>query len=328
MLSRVLSVVFSTYFISAIIRRATPLLFASMAALLTSKSGTPNLIVEGVMLMSSLMGAIGSALSGSLLVGMLCGVAAGVSMALFYGVFVLKFKSPANLTGISVNMFTIGFSVYLCKIFAGDKGTSSALKSLTFPEIDIPLIKEIPILGEIISGHNILTYAAFLTVILVYIFIYKLPIGLRIRMVGESPDSARSVGENPDKIKFLTLILSAIVASFGGMFLSMGYLSWWITNMPAGRGYIGVAANTVGKSNPLSTLLVTMMFAVSNALDSILQSFNLPSELTMALPYIVTLLIFIFGRRSIMVDTRKRKKQAVAAYLNKRAKQNESSENM
>ena len=315
MLNQVLSVVFSSYFVFAIIRRATPLIFASMAALITSKSGTPNLIIEGVMLMSSLCGAVASALSGSLLVGMLFGMGSGIAMALFYGVFVLKFKSPANLTGISVNMFTIGFSVYICKVFAGDKGTSSALSSLTFPEIDIPILKDIPVLGEMFSGHNILTYLSFVTVFLVYIFIYKLPIGLRIRMVGESPDSARSVGENPERIKFLTLILSAIVASFGGMFLSMGYLSWWITNMPAGRGYIGVAANIVGKSNPVSTLLITMMFAVSNALDSVLQSFNLPSELTMALPYLVTLLIFVLGRRKIMMSARRKKKAAVSSYL-------------
>ena len=103
------------------------------------------------------------------------------------------------------------------------------------------------------------------------------------------------------------------------MFLSMGYLSWWITNMPAGRGYIGVAANIVGKSNPASTLLITMMFAVSNALDSVLQSFNLPSELTMALPYLVTLLIFVLGRRKIMMSARHKKKAAVTAYLNKKS---------
>lgn len=157
--------------------------------------------------------------------------------------------------------------------------------------MDIPFIKDIPFIGKVVSGHNVITYLALITIVLVWLFIYKTPLGLRIRTVGENPDAASSVGENPNRIKVIALLIAGFVSSWGGMFLSMGYVSWFTRNMTNARGFIGVAANAVGQGNPLWVALTTFVFAISDALTVVLQSLMVPTEFTSMLPYVLTLTI-------------------------------------
>jgi simple sugar transport system permease protein len=165
------------------------------------------------------------------------------------------------------------------------------LTSLVFPSIELPLIKDIPILGEMFSGHNILTYLAFLSVIIFYYLIYKTPLGLRIRAVGQNPDAAESVGINVARIKLYSLLLSGFFGSLGGLFLSMGYVSWFSRDMTAGRGFIAIAAASLGSNLPLGTFLGSLLFGFVNALANFIAPLKIPSEFIHSLPYITTVIV-------------------------------------
>ena len=153
MLEQIFELVFAPSFIYSVIRMATPLIFASMAALISTKSGTVNIIIDGSMLMSALLGNLISAFTGSLFWGMLAGCATGTLMGGFLALFHVKMKAPANLTGVAINLFTTGFSVFLCYVCSGDKGSTSQLTGRVFPTVDIPVIKDIPFIGEALSGN-------------------------------------------------------------------------------------------------------------------------------------------------------------------------------
>src|SRR5699024_11080572 len=150
-------------------------------------------------------------------------------------------------------------------------------------------IKDIPILGTILSGHNLLTYVGFLLVGALYILIYRTPFGLKMRAVGENETAARSVGEKTDRIKIISLMLAGAISALGGMFLSMGYVSWFTRAMTGGRGFIGVAANAIGHGSPILVMLASLLFAVAQAISNSVQILQLPSELVMAIPYVITL---------------------------------------
>lgn len=304
-----LNSVFSADFLFVVIRTGTPILFAAMAAMISTKCGVVNITIDGTMLMSALMGTLVSAFTQNLFLGFLAGFLTGTAMGAFLAFFHIKMKTPSNLTGVAMNLFANGFSVFLCALLAGDKGSTSKLSSLTFPIVEIPIIKDIPFLGDVISGHNLLTYVCFLLVIVLYVFIYRTPFGLKMRAVGENETAAKSVGENTDRIKIISLILAGAVASLGGMFLSMGYVSWFTRGMTGGRGFIGVAANAIGHGNPVFVMLASLLFAVAQAISNSIQILQLPSELVMAIPYVITLAIMLFNsaRENISESNKKRK---------------------
>lgn len=306
--------IFSADFLFVVIRTGTPILFAAMAAMISTKCGVVNITIDGTMLMSALMGTLVSAYTQSLFLGFLAGLFTGIAMGAFLAFFHVKMKTPSNLTGVAMNLFANGFSVFLCALLAGDKGSTSKLSSLTFPTIEIPLIRDIPILGDILSGHNLLTYVCFAMVFVLYVFIYRTPFGLKMRAVGENETAAKSVGENTERIKIISLILAGAVASLGGMFLSMGYVSWFTRGMTGGRGFIGVAANAIGYGHPVFVMLASMLFAVAQAISNSIQILQLPSELVMAIPYVITLAIMVFNsaRENILQSRRKRKLIAAA----------------
>ena len=123
-----------------------------------------------------------------------------------------------------------------------------------------------------------------------YILIFKTPLGLRIRTVGENENAAASVGINVNRTKYITLAIGGAVTSLGGIFMSMGYLSWFARDMIAGRGFMAIAAQNLGNAAVLPTFVTSVLFGVANALAVTLQTLNLPAEIFMALPYVVTLI--------------------------------------
>ena len=167
---------------------------------------------------------------------------------------------------------------------------SSSLNSLVFPAVELPLIKDIPVLGEILSGHNVLTYVAIVMVVAVWFFMGKTKLGLRIRCVGENENAARSVGINVTRIRCMALLISGFLASLGGMFLSMGMLTYFSKNMTAGRGFIALAAEALGQGGAFGSFFASLVFGAAEALSINLQVLGLPPQFVQMLPYVVTIL--------------------------------------
>lgn len=284
-----LDAIFSTSFGFAVFRVTTPIIFAALAGLITNKAGVMNIALEAIMLMAAFSGAIVSSYSQSAFLGVLMAMLAGVLVALFMAEFAFKLKADLILTGIALNTFASGATVFLMYMICNDKASTSNLPSCNVPAVELPIIQNIPVLGEIISGHNLLTYLAFLSVFIVWILIYKTPLGLRIRAVGENPDAAQSVGINVVQVQFVALILSGIFAGLGGAFMSMGYMSFFSKDMVAGRGFIALAAQNMGGAAPLGTLIASLIFGLADALSNMLQTLNVPAEVVQMQPYLLTI---------------------------------------
>lgn len=318
-MSELFRVIFSTDFVYMWIRVATPITLAALGAAICNRAGVANLGLEGIMLCSALFGVLGGAMGGSLIWGILAGLGIALLLSLVFAYFHLNLGANNVLCGTAINTFASGFTVFVLEQITGEKGTSSSLKSFSFPTVNIPLIEDIPILGKVISGHNLLVYISILMVVVVYFLMFKTPLGLRIQSVGENPHAATSVGVNVIKVRYTAILLCGLLAGLGGMYLSMGYLNMFTRDMVAGRGFISLAASAMGQNSPVGVFLSAMVFAFFDGLSNILQIIRIPSEFVQMLPYVATiagLTVYSIQRRS----SKKRKNQLKVADFSAKSK--------
>lgn len=282
-------VVFSTDFAYTTIRVMTPVLFAALACMVFSKGGVDAIATEGIMLISALAGVLGSYFFHSAFGGILTAIFIGIVISLLFGYITLTLQSEPILAGIAINTFAAGITVFIIYIMTGSKGSTQSINNKVVPNIELPVIKNIPVLGDILSGHNILTYLSIILVIVLAFFLYRTPMGLRIRTVGENEDAARSVGINVRKYKNMTIIIAGTMAGLGGAFMSLAYVSFFSRGMVAGRGFIGMAAESMGRGNPLGVLISSVLFGAADSLAIRLQLLNVPPQLIQLLPYLITI---------------------------------------
>ena len=309
--------IFTTEFFFSIFRIATPILLATLAAVIGEKGGISNIGLEGIMMMSALFGSLTAYWSGSWAIGLCVAAGVGIVEALLMGFFAFNLKTDIILTGTAVNMIGSGGTIFLVKVITNStmgksltSTTSLITKSLQIPSIHIPLIRNIPVIGKVISGHSLLTYMAFLLVFLTFVLLYKTPLGLNIRSVGENPNAASSVGVSVLRIRYITIGIGGLLAGLGGAYMSMYYAMGWSLDMVAGRGFIALAAQSMGGGEPLGSMLAALVFGFAQALGIKVSATGVDSNLVAPIPYIVTILslvIFAINQR------RKDKKRHAAA---------------
>lgn len=282
-------------FLADAIKMGTPLIFAALAALINRQAGMFNMGIEGIMLTSALGAVWGAHAGGNLWIGLLIGVLVGFISAMIIGFANLSGKTDLYLTCIAFNLMASGGTVFVMYLLTGEKSTTSgAFRSYQIPNLDIPLIKDIPILGRIISGQSILTYIAILVTFLVWVLLYRTRTGLRIRSVGENPKAAESVGISVKKVSYISFALAGLLAGFGGAYLSMSWVTFFMKNMVNGRGYIGLSAQNMANGNPLGSAIVSLLFGASDSFATTLKSqTNFPTEFLEMVPYLVTVLAII-----------------------------------
>ena len=285
----IMNAILSPEFLNATLRATTPILFAALASTIASKSGVVNMALEGIMLFTALFGVIFSAAFQSAWLGLFATMLVGGFIGFFLAFFVLKLKTDEILAAIAINLIANGATILILLFVSGDRGISSSIQSVIIPRITLPIIEDIPFLGEVLSNQNVLTYLSLIMVAVVHIFLYKTPLGLQIRAVGENKDAAESVGISSSKIRYISLILSGVLASMGGYFLSGGYMTKFTSGMTAGRGFIALAASAMGGNTPIGSFLVSLLFGAAQALSNILQLGTWPYELVQMLPYLTTL---------------------------------------
>lgn len=307
MLNNIMEIIFSTSFFYSVIRVATPLILATLGAVVTSNAGVTNIGIEGVMLVSALSGVLASAYFGGPWIGFIFAIFMGVMCTLLIGYISMILKTDNVLTCIAFNAMASGGTIFFMYAITGDKGTTMALQSGKLPSLKIPIIDDIPLIGDIISNHNVVSYIAILMILVVYIILYKTPLGLRIRSAGKEPKSLTSVGVSVIKIRMFALAISGILAGMAGAFMSMGYVTWFSKDMTGGRGFIALAADAMGGSSPIGASLSAFIFAIAEALSFSLQISKIPSEIVQMIPYVVTIVgLLIYGIRKIG-NERKRK---------------------
>lgn len=280
--------------IPAVLRVSTPILLCALGVLLSDRAGTPNIGVEGIMLSGAFTGVMISAGTGSAGLGFLGALIVGAALGAVLSFAYHILRTDLFLSGIAINMAAAAGTSLLLFMLVGDRGISSSLKSAVLPTISLPLIKNIPVLGPVISGQNILVYGAIVAVAVVALFLMKTPAGIRLRAVGESPAAAAAAGLNVVKTQFWALVASGVFAASGGAYLSMGYVSWFSQNMSAGRGFMAIAAQVMGQGSALGTMIASYLLGTAGAVAIDLQGAGLPNELMQAIPYIVPVLALVF----------------------------------
>lgn len=285
---------FIANFFYALIRISTPIIFVGICSTLAAQAGLLNMAGESMMLVASLAGVVFSALFQNVWLGILGGILFAMVITLFICFAAFYMKVDLYLMSISMNMAMGGGVIFVMWLMTGTKAnTAGAIPSLALGNIEIPIIKSIPFIGTILSGHNIFTYIALLMTVVVWFLLYHTKLGLRMRAIGQNAQGAESMGINVKRIYTIAFLIAAAIGALGGMYLSMGYQNFFSKGLTANRGFIGMAASTIGGDQPFGALLMSLVFGLAYATTNYLQPFISDSYLMMSLPFIFCIVIYL-----------------------------------
>jgi general nucleoside transport system permease protein len=274
--------------LAAALRYATPLTFAALGGVVSERSGVVNIGLEGMMLTGAFFGAWGADVTSSWLGGIAIGLVAGGIMGLLHAVFSVSLRADQIVSGTAINFLAIGITGFLFIKIYGTEGTPDDLPEI--PDVDLP-IGWIPFLGEGLEQLNLMIWIGLIAVVLLSLFLFRTPQGLRLRSVGENPLAADTAGISPIRVRYYAVIASGSLAAMGGVFLSIGFVHSFSQNMTLGKGFIGLAAVIFGKWKPGGALAAALLFGFSSALAQRLPVFSpTTAVLFQALPYVLTLI--------------------------------------
>jgi general nucleoside transport system permease protein len=280
-------------FVSAI-RMVSPILLAALGGALCARVGIFNVGLEGLILAGAFSAIAGNHYSGSVLVAVLCGIAGSVLVSLLFGVVTIKFQANPIVAGIAINFLVLGLTTFLLRALFDVKGAFYDKNMEGLPKWDLPLIENIPVIGNLVSGHSPLVYIAFLTASLLYIFMYKTVAGFRLQAVGKNISASKSMGLKVTSIQYGAILMSGVLCGLAGTQLSLGQVTMFTEGMTAGRGFIALVAMMLGQSHPIGILGSSLLFGLTDALSIRLQGFSMPTQLTAMLPYLITIIAMFF----------------------------------
>lgn len=278
--------------LAAALRIATPLLFAAMGELISEKAGIWNMGVEGTMLTAAFAAYVGVTLTGSLAVGLVAGVVAGMLVGLLVAFMTATLRVDHFVTGLAINLVASGLTLYAFRIYVG--GRPQPLFS-GFGDLPIPLLSDIPVLGEVLFNQRGLTYLALLLVPLVWFFLARTRFGLELRCLGENPKALDTKGVSVVPRQYLAVIGSSALIGLGGAFLLLGLSDRFLADMTGGRGWLVIVAIVAGNWKPLGVTLAVLVFAVLEAIAIHAQvlGFGIPYQVFLALPYLASIALLM-----------------------------------
>jgi ABC-type uncharacterized transport system permease subunit len=293
-----LNAIFSTGLIAAMLRFATPLAFAAIGGVFSERSGVVNIGLEGMMLAGAFFGIWATVWSGSWVIGILMAMAFGGLFALIHAFFSIHLRTDQIVSGFAINFLALGLTGYLFRSIYGTQGTPSDVARI--PDVRLPeLLRDIPYFGAIFGQLNLMIWLMFAVLITAWLVLFKTPVGLRLRSVGEHPRAADTVGINVYAVRYAAVVTSGMLAALGGAYLSIGFGGAFNENMTQGRGFIALAAVILGKWSPLGAFGAALLFGFGFAISIPLQrEADISANLLSTLPYVLTLiaLVGVIGR--------------------------------
>ncbi|EKO3508274.1 ABC transporter permease [Vibrio fluvialis] len=288
----------------ATVRVSTPLILAALAGMFSERSGVVNIALEGKLLASAFAGAATASVTGSAWLGLLAGVGVSILLALLHGFASITHRGEQVVSGLAINILATGLTITLGRYWFGQGGQTPTLSGdarfapLTLPGADA--VQDTPVIGllysELISGHSIIEYIAFLAVPTAWYVLFKTRFGLRLRAVGESPAAVDTAGISVVGMRYSAMVICGLLVGLGGVFLSVGQTAQFIPNMSAGKGYMALAALIFGKWRPVTAMAACLLFGFLDALAIRLQGvsigdFPIPVQAIEASPYILTVFL-------------------------------------
>jgi len=279
--------------LASMLRYATPLTFAAIGGMFSERSGVVNIALEGMMLAGAFFGILAAQKSGSWAFGLLAAMGAGAALALIHAFFSIHLRADQIVSGTAINFLALGVTGYFFVDVYGEQGTPEGIPRI--PDVNLPLDRIPTVFGEflddVFGSLNLMIWLSFVLLIVSYIVMFKMPIGLRIRAVGEHPRAADTVGISVYAVRYAAVVVSGILAALGGAYLSIGFLGSFNENMTAGRGFIALAALIFGAWRPFGAFSAALLFGFSSALAQRLPEYSgSAATLFQALPYVLTLI--------------------------------------
>ena len=291
--------------IDATLRVSTPLVLAALAGLFSERSGVIDIGLEGKMLGSAFAAAAAASVTGSAWIGLAAGIGTSVALALLHGFACITHRGNQVVSGVAINTLVSGLTVTLGISWFAQGGQTPALPNAArFTPIDWPgaaALSDVPVIGalysEILSGHNIIVYAAFAAVPLTWWVVYRTRFGLRLRAVGENPASADAAGISVTGLRYAAVLCCGLLCGIAGTYLATAQNAAFVREMTAGQGYIALAAMIFGKWRPFPTMMACLLFGFLDAVAIRLQGVEIagigqvPVPLIQALPYLLTVIL-------------------------------------
>jgi len=276
------------------IRLATPIALAAIGGALCFRAGVLNFALEGMMLVGAFTAIVAAFWTGSTYLGVLAAVAAGGLIGAIFAFFYLRYRVDLIIMALAINLFIAEMTVYFLRTFFGAFGSWSDPSIRQLPDIAIPGLDRLPVLGTLLSGHNVIVYASWIAGIAAYVVLFRTRFGRHIRAVGENQAAAETVGISVPAVKLFVLVTSGCLAALGGAFLSVGHLTLFTRDMSNGRGWLGVTAALFGLNQPVFVLFAGLFFGIADAIAVRLQTVTtIPPSLVQFLPNIAAIVALV-----------------------------------
>ena len=274
---------------ASMLRYATPLAFAAMGGIFSERSGVVNIGLEGMMLSGAFFGILGADKFNSWQLGLVCAAVSGAAFALVHAFFSIHLRADQIVGGTAINFLAVGVTGYLFVDTYGGEGTPPDIPGI--PNVHLSFLEDWYFIGPVLGNLNLMIWLAFLTILLTWIVLFKTPVGLRIRAVGEHPRAADTVGISVYRTRYAAVVLSGVLAALGGAYLSVGFVNSFNQNMTVGKGFIALAAVIFGNWRPWGAAAAALLFGFSSALAQRLPAYSdSAAVLFSALPYVLTLI--------------------------------------
>ncbi|MFD1956697.1 ABC transporter permease [Paenibacillus thailandensis] len=280
--------------LTSTIRSVAPLLLAALGGALCARVGIFNVALEGMMLTGAFTAIVGNYLFHNVLLAILFACACVAVVALLFGYLSIHLQANAIVAGVAINMLAAGLTAFCLFAIFDVKGQyyDTAMKGLS--EWNIPVVKDIPVLGELLSGYTPLVYLAFVLIFALQFIVYKTVLGFRMTAVGENPAAAQSLGLRVKQYQYGAVIASGVMCALAGAQLSLGQVTLFTENMTSGRGFIALVATMLGQNNPFGVAASSLLFGFMDAVSTRLQGFSMPTHFTSMLPYVMTIIAMFF----------------------------------
>ena len=275
---------------------ATPIALGAYAGLFSERSGVVNIAIEGMMLMGAMTASMAAAYSGSLLIGILAGLLSGALMAALHAVLSIRFKMDQIISGTVINFLAAGLTGHIYQAYlVPPRWPGSAGR---FPEIQIPVLADIPYIGEIFFQHQPIVYIMLIATVLIHLVLFYTPWGLRTRAVGEHPKAADTVGINVHFMRYANVIIGGLFAGLAGIWLTLEWIDTFTIGMTTGRGFVALAALIFGRWTPFGAFGAALLFGLANAIQIRLQisDVGIDPEFLQMLPYLLTIIVAAIAR--------------------------------
>jgi len=282
----------------ATLEAAALLLLPALGGVISERSGVVNIAMEGMMLTGAFFAVVADLAWHNPWLAALVGILAGGMMALIHAVVSIRFRADQIVSGIAINIFAAGLTLFLVQRIYGLQDVGHVGQSELLPYINVPVLDQIPFLGRVLFQQNVVVYAAIVLLVVVQLMLFRTRLGLRIRSVGEHPQAADTAGINVYAIRYGAVITSGLLSGLAGAFLAIGISNTFVPNMTDGRGYIALAAVIFGKWTPIGAFVACLIFGFGQAIYDANSVIHVSQYLLSMLPYILTLVVLagVVGR--------------------------------